>query len=84
MGDLPSGGLGTASFFVRVDGNATLQDYQLGCIVNCSEKKIVVALPLALTKAERLYLALDVADIIYVDYCCPYGFSLSEKAHPFA
>ena len=53
LGDLPSGGLGTASFFVRVDGNATLQDYQLGCIVNCSEKNIVVALPLALTKAER-------------------------------
>ncbi len=53
LGDLPPGALGTASFFVRVDGNATLQDYQLGCIVNCSEKSTVVALPLALTKAEN-------------------------------
>jgi hypothetical protein len=53
LGDLPSGGLGTASFVVRVDGDATLQDYQLGCIVNCSERRTVVALPLALTKAEN-------------------------------
>ncbi|MDD1760495.1 MAG: hypothetical protein LUQ44_07800 [Methanothrix sp.] len=53
LGDLPSGGLGTASFVVRVDGDATLQDYQLGCIVNCSERRTLVALPLALTKAEN-------------------------------
>jgi hypothetical protein len=53
LGDLSPGALGTASFIVRVDDDATLQDYQLGCTVNCSERRTVVALPIALTKAEN-------------------------------
>jgi hypothetical protein len=52
LGDLPPGALGTACFFVRVDGNATPQDYQLGCIVDCLERKTVVAMPLAVIDAE--------------------------------
>jgi hypothetical protein len=52
MGDLAPGELSLASFSVYVDGNASLQDYQLGAIVNCREKSILLALPLTLTKAD--------------------------------
>ena len=84
LGDLPPGALGTASFFVRVDGNATLQDYQLGCIVNCSEKSTVVALPLTLTKAENSAWHMGGADIVHVGYWHYRGDSSCEEAHPFA
>jgi hypothetical protein len=52
MGDLPAGALAVASFQARVDGNASLQDYQLGCEVSSQEGQYVLAMPLALTKAN--------------------------------
>jgi hypothetical protein len=48
LGDLPPGALGTASFFLHVDRDAEVQDYQLGCSIDCREKRIVLAMPLAL------------------------------------
>jgi len=49
LGDLASGSVAIAAFSVRVDGNAGLQDYQLGCEIFCQEKRIIVPLPISLS-----------------------------------
>ena len=59
LADLAPGSLTIADFTVRVDGNAGLQDYQLGCEVCCQEKSIIVPLPISLSRSQGLgYLAL--------------------------
>jgi len=61
LGDLAPGSLAVAAFTVRVDGNAGLQDYQLGCEICCQEESIIVPLPISLTRAGGLgYYALPV------------------------
>jgi len=55
LGDLLPGALAVASFPVRVDGNASLQDYQLGCIVSSDAGQTVLAMPLALTEADNSF-----------------------------
>jgi len=55
LGDLLPGALAVASFPVRVDGNASLQDYQLGCEVSSQEGQTVLAMPLALTEADNSF-----------------------------
>ncbi len=54
LGDLAPGSVAIATFMVHVDGNAGLQDYQLGCEINCQEKNIIVPLQLSLTRAGGL------------------------------
>jgi hypothetical protein len=52
LGVLLPGALGTASFSLRVDDNAEMQNYQLGCMFDCSEKRMVLALPLSLKNSD--------------------------------
>ncbi|MEI8003058.1 MAG: hypothetical protein WCG94_01860 [Methanothrix sp.] len=52
LGDLAPGSVAIAAFTVSVDGNAGLQDYQLGCEINCQEKSIIVPLQISLSSAE--------------------------------
>jgi hypothetical protein len=49
LGDLPPGGFGMASFFISVDGNATLQEYQLICQVGHDDGREILSLPITLT-----------------------------------
>jgi hypothetical protein len=48
LGDLPPGGLGVASFFINVDGNAALQEYQLVCQVGHDGGREILSLPVTL------------------------------------
>jgi hypothetical protein len=48
LGDLPPGGLGVASFFISVDGNAALQEYQLVCQVGYDGGREFLSLPVTL------------------------------------
>ena len=54
LGDLAPGSLAVIAFTVRVDGNAGLQDYQLGCEIDCQEKSIIVPLQISLSRAGVL------------------------------
>jgi hypothetical protein len=54
LGDLAPGSLAVISFTVGVDGNAGLQDYQLGCEIDCQEKNIIVPLQISLSRAGVL------------------------------
>ena len=54
IGDLAPGSLAVISFMVRADGNAGLQDYQLGCEIDCQEKSIIVPLQISLSPAGVL------------------------------
>jgi hypothetical protein len=54
LGDLAPGSLAVIAFNVRVDGNAHLQDYQLGCEIYCQEKSIIVPLQISLARAGVL------------------------------
>ncbi|MBN1236370.1 MAG: hypothetical protein JW999_10045 [Methanotrichaceae archaeon] len=61
LADLAPGSVAISDFTVRVDGNAALQDYQLGCEICCQEKSIIVPLPISLSRSEGLgYWALPV------------------------
>ncbi len=51
LGDLAPGSVVIAAFTVRVDGNAGLQDYQLGCEIHCREKSIIVPMRISLSRA---------------------------------
>jgi len=48
LGDLPPGGFGVASFFISVDGNASLQEYQLVCQVGHDGGREILSLPVTL------------------------------------
>ena len=52
LGDLRPGKMALASFTVAVDANARLQDYQLGCRIQSGERRMELALPLALTGSD--------------------------------
>jgi hypothetical protein len=52
LGDLGPGKMALASFTVAVDANASLQDYQLGCLIQSGESRMELALPLALTGSD--------------------------------
>jgi hypothetical protein len=54
LGDLAPGSVATAAFTVAVDGDAGLQDYQLGCEICCQEKSIIVPLQITLSQARDL------------------------------
>jgi hypothetical protein len=54
LGDLDPGSLDVIEFKVRVDGNALLQDYQLGCEIYCQEKSIIVPLQISLSRGGVL------------------------------
>lgn len=54
LGDLGPGSLYVIEFQVRVDGNASLQDYQMGCEIDCQEKSIIVPLQISLSRAGFL------------------------------
>jgi hypothetical protein len=54
LGDLAPGSLAVIAFTVRVDGNAGLQDYQLGCEIDCQEKSIIVPLQITLYRVGVL------------------------------
>jgi hypothetical protein len=54
LGNLAPGSLAVAAFTVHVDENAFLQDYQLGCEIDCQEKSITVPLTIPLTRAGDL------------------------------
>jgi hypothetical protein len=54
LGDLDPGSLDVIEFKVRVDGNAGLQDYQMGCEIVCQEKSIIVPLQISLSDAGFL------------------------------
>ena len=61
LGDLAPGSVDVAAFTVSVDGNAGLQDYQLGCEIDCQEKSITVPVQISLSSAGGLgYWALPV------------------------
>jgi hypothetical protein len=53
LGDLGPGKMALASFTVAVDANASLQDYQLGCLIQSGESHMELALPLALTESDN-------------------------------
>ena len=54
LGDLDPGSIYVMEFKVGVDGNATQQDYQLGCEIVCHEKSIIVPLQITLSDAGFL------------------------------
>jgi hypothetical protein len=54
LGDLDPGSLNVMEFKVGVDGNASLQDYQMGCEIVCQEKSIIVPLQISLSDAGFL------------------------------
>lgn len=54
LADLPPGSVAIAAFNVRVDGDAILQDYQMGCEIRCREKSIIVPLAITLSRAGGL------------------------------
>ncbi len=53
LGDVPAGGLATASFSISVDGGASLQDYQLGCEVVSRNARTVLNLPVTLNESDH-------------------------------
>jgi hypothetical protein len=53
LGDLGPGKMTLAIFTVAVDANASLQDYQLGCLIQSGERSMELALPLALTGSDN-------------------------------
>ncbi len=53
LGDLAPGAMALAGFRVYVDANASLQDYQLSCLILSGEKSVVLALPLTLTESDN-------------------------------
>jgi hypothetical protein len=63
LGDLDPGSLRVMEFQVNVDGNAILQDYQMGCEIVCQEKSIIVPLHISLSDAGFLG---DFARPVYV------------------
>ncbi len=54
LGDLGPRSLHVVEFEVHVDGNAGLQDYQMGCEIDCQEKSIIVPLEISLSRAGVL------------------------------
>jgi len=54
LGDLGLSSLNVMEFQVGVDGNASLQDYQMGCEIVCQEKSIIVPLQISLSDAGFL------------------------------
>ncbi len=52
LGDLSPGSMALASFTVAVDANASLQDYQLGCLIRSGERSMELAIPLTLTGSD--------------------------------
>ncbi|HEX7445159.1 MAG TPA: hypothetical protein VF300_02095, partial [Methanothrix sp.] len=66
LGDLRPGKMALASFTVAVDANASLQDYQLGCLIQSGKRRMELALPLALTGSDSFpgSLALPVGGIV--------------------
>jgi hypothetical protein len=66
LGDLWPGKMALAIFTVAVDANASLQDYQLGCLIQSGERSMELALPLALTGSDNFPggLALPIAGLI--------------------
>ncbi len=54
LGDLDPGSLNVMEFQVGVDGNAIMQDYQMGCEIVCQEKSIIVPLQISLSDAGFL------------------------------
>ncbi len=54
LGDLGPGSLQVMEFKVGVDGNASMQDYQMGCEIVCQEKSIIVPLQITLSDAGFL------------------------------
>lgn len=61
LGDLAAGSVAIAAFTVAVDGNAGLQDYQLGCEIDCQEKSITFPLQISISSAGDMgYWALPV------------------------
>jgi hypothetical protein len=67
LGDLAPGSLNVAAFTVSVDGNAGLQDYQLGCEIDCQEKSITVPVQISLSSASGLgYFAQPVFAILAI------------------
>ena len=67
LGDLGPGKMALASFTVAVDANASLQDYQLGCLIQSGESRMELALPLALTGSDNFpgSLAMLIGGIIF-------------------
>jgi len=55
LGDLPPGTLAVASFPLRVDGDARVQGYQLGCKVSYLEGQTLLAVPLPLREADNSF-----------------------------
>ncbi len=53
LGDLGPGKMALAIFTVAVDANASLQDYQLACLIQSGESHMELALPLALTGSDN-------------------------------
>jgi hypothetical protein len=66
LGDLNPGKMVLASFTAAVDSDARLQDYQLGCLIQSGERRMELALPLALTGSDSFpgSLALPIGGII--------------------
>jgi len=52
LGDINSGALAVAAFSVSVEGDAALQEYQLGCRVNSREGRFLLSFPLALDAGD--------------------------------
>ena len=53
LGDLGPGKMALAIFTVAVDANASMQDYQLGCLIQSGESHMELALPLALNGSDN-------------------------------
>jgi hypothetical protein len=54
LGDIAPASAAIACFLVRVDGDAGLGNYQLGCEINCEEKSIILPLPFYLSRSRGL------------------------------
>jgi hypothetical protein len=50
LGDLVPGSPTIASFSASVDGNASQEDYQLGCELSSDDEKVLLSVPVALSK----------------------------------
>jgi uncharacterized membrane protein len=53
LGDLLPGAMAVASFSVRVDGNASWQDYQLGCEIISDEGIDMLSFPVTVKRSGR-------------------------------
>ena len=66
LGDINSGALAVASFSLSVDGDAALQDFQLGCRVNSREGRFLFSFPLALDADDSgFWLPAMIAAIVF-------------------